>query len=191
MKLLQERIIKDGKVFPGDVLKIDSFLNHQIDVGLMEEIGKEFYRLFADTRPTKVLTIEASGIALAYATAKCFGSIPVIYATKTDALNMDRETYSCRSRSYTRDKIYEIKVSKEFLNKDDRVLILDDFLANGEAMNSLISICDDACAKIVGCGSVVSKTYQTGEERIRSKGVHLEVLARVSKMEDGKIEFAD
>ena len=124
MTLLQERILKDGRVFPGDVLKIDSFLNHQIDVELMDEIGKEFHRLFADTEPTKVLTIEASGIAIAYATAKCFGSIPVIFAKKTDALNMDSAAYSCRCKSYTRDKIYEIKVAKEFLNKNDRVLIV-------------------------------------------------------------------
>ena len=190
MKLLEERIRKDGKVLPGDVLKIDSFLNHQIDIELMDEIGKEFYRLFEDTAPTKILTIEASGIAIAYATARCFGSIPVIFAKKTDALNMDNNTFSCRAKSYTRDKFYEIKVAKEFLKREDRVLIIDDFLANGEAMNSLISICDDAGAKIVGCGSVVAKTYQSGEERIKAKGVHLEVLARVSHLEEGHIEFA-
>lgn len=189
MKLLEERILKDGKVFPNDVLKIDSFLNHQIDVKLMEEIGKEFHRLFINSKPDKVLTIEASGISIAVEVAKCFGYIPVIFAKKTEALNMDGEKYSAKEKSYTRDSYYNIQVAKEYIDEGSNILIIDDFLARGEAMNSLIEICRQAKANVVGCGAVVSKTYQEGEKRIKDLGVHLESLARVKSMKDGIVEF--
>ena len=190
MKLLEERIRKDGKILPGDILKIDSFLNHQIDTKLMEEIGKEFYRLFKDRNPNKILTIESSGIAIATEASRFFGYIPVVFAKKTVAANMAKNTYAAKEHSYTRNIEYTVQVSKEYLNENDRVLILDDFLANGEAMNALISLCRQANAKIVGCGSVVCKTYQPGEQRIKDLGYDVEVLARVSHMsDDGQIEF--
>ena len=190
MKLLEERIRKDGKILPGDILKIDCFLNHQIDTKLMEEIGKEFYRLFKDRNPNKILTIESSGIAIATEASRFFGYIPVVFAKKTVAANMAKNTYEAKEHSYTRNIEYTVQVAKEYLNESDRVLILDDFLANGEAMNSLINICRQAGAEIVGCGSVVCKTYQPGEQRIKDLGYDVEVLARVSHMsDDGQIEF--
>ena len=192
MKLLEERIRKDGKALPGDILKVDSFLNHQVDVKLMDELGQEFYRLFKDSDPTKILTIEASGIAIGQAASRYFGFIPVIFAKKSEAANMDPDAYSAKERSYTRNVDYTIKVAKQYLGPEDRVLILDDFLANGEAMAALISVCDQAKAKVVGCGSVICKTYQPGEKRIKDMGYKVEVLARVKAMsEDGQIEFED
>ncbi len=190
MKLLEDRIRKDGKMLPGDILKIDNFLNHQIDTRLMDQIGEEFFHLFKDANPNKILTIEASGIAIAMAAARCFDYIPVVFAKKKAAANMSQDTYSARERSYTRNVEFIVQVAKEYLNEDDRVLILDDFLANGEAMNALIDICNQAKATIVGCGSVVCKTYQPGEQRIKDLGYQVEVLARVSRIgEDGSIEF--
>ena len=190
MKLLEERIVKDGKVLPGDILKIDSFLNHQIDVQLMEAIGEEFYRLFEDTGPDKILTIEASGIAIAMAASKCFGYIPVVFAKKTTASNMSGEVYQASEHSYTRNIDYTIQVAKDYLKKGERVLILDDFLANGEAMHAMIEVCRKAGAEIAGCGAVVCKAYQSGEQRIRDLGYKVEVLARVKSMsDDGSIEF--
>ena len=192
MKKLEERIKTDGKVLPGDILKIDNFLNHQIDVKLMDEIGEEFHQIFKDTNPDKILTIESSGIAIASAAARCFGYIPVVFAKKTVAANMAKETYEATERSYTRDLVYTVQVAKEFLNEGDRILILDDFLARGEAMNALIKICDQAKATIVGCGSVVAKVYQPGEQRIKDLGYDVKVLARVKSMsDDGSIEFED
>ncbi len=192
MKTLEERIRKDGKVLPGDILKIDSFLNHQIDVKMADEIGEEFYRLFRDSAPDKILTIESSGIALSAAAARCFGYIPVVFAKKTVAANMAKEVYQAKERSYTRNIEYTIQVAKEFLHEGERVLILDDFLARGEAMNALIEICQQAGVKIVGCGSVVAKTYQPGIDRIREMGYDVEVLAKVSYMsDDGAIEFEE
>jgi len=186
-----ENIIKEkGQVLPGDVLKIDNFLNHQIDVKVMDMIGREFYSLFKNELPNKILTIESSGIAIAMATSYYFGSIPIVFAKKTDASNMAIDTYKCLEKSYTRGIEYNVQVSREYLNENDRVLILDDFLANGEAMNSLINICLQAKVKIVGLGTVVSKAYQPGEERIKRYGYHLESLARVKKMDSIKsIEF--
>ncbi len=190
MRILEDRIRKDGKVLPGDILKIDSFLNHQIDVKLMDEIGKEFHELFQETHPTKILTIESSGIAIASSASRFFDFIPVVFAKKTVAANMNKNTYEAKEHSYTRNIEYTVQVAKEYLNKEDRVLILDDFLANGEAMNSLIEICHQAGAEIVGCGSVVCKTYQPGEKRIADLGYPVKVLARVSRMtDDGQIEF--
>lgn len=190
MKLLEERIKRDGKILPGDILKIDNFLNHQIDVELMDKIGEEFHCLFKDKNINKILTIESSGIAIAAATSRCFGYIPVVYAKKTVAANMSKNTYEAKEHSYTRNVEYTVQVAKEFLSDKDNVLILDDFLANGEAMNALISICKQAGANIVGCGAVVCKTYQPGEKRIKDLGYDVEVLSRVKHMsDDGQIEF--
>ena len=192
MKKLTDRIKKDGKVYPGDILKIDSFLNHQIDVKLMDEIGEEFHRLFKDRTVDKILTVEASGIAIASATSRCFGYVPVVYAKKTIAFNMSKETYACKEKSYTRNLEYTIQVAKEFLSENERILILDDFLANGEAMKALINICDQAKAEVVGCGAVVCKTYQPGEKLLKNLGYNLKVLARVKAMsDDGQIEFEE
>ena len=190
MKLLEDRIRKDGKILPGDILKIDNFLNHQIDVKMMDSIGEEFYRLFKDSGANKILTIESSGIAIATAASRYFGYLPVVFAKKTVAANMAKDVYEAKEHSYTRNIEYTVQVARQFLNEDDRVLILDDFLANGEAMDSLIKICNQAKAKIVGCGAVVCKTYQPGEKRIKDLGYDVEVLARVKHMgDDGTIEF--
>ena len=190
MELLEERIRKDGKVLPGDILKIDSFLNHQIDVKLVEEIGKEFHRLFIETNPDKILTIESSGIAVASAASRFFDYLPVVYAKKTLALNMSKNAYESKEHSYTRNIDYTIQVSKEYLHENERILILDDFLANGEAMNSMIDICMQAKAIVVGCGAVVCKTYQPGKKRIEDMGYQVEVLAAVKALnDDGTIEF--
>ena len=192
MKFLEERIRKDGKVLPGDILKIDSFLNHQVDVRLMDAIGEEFHRLFKDSDPDKILTIESSGIAIASAASRCFGYLPVVFAKKTVAANMSKDVYEEKEHSYTRNIEYTVQVAREFLKEGERILILDDFLANGEAMNSLISICRQAKAEVVGCGSVVCKTYQPGEKWIRDMGFEVKVLARVRAMnEDGTIEFEE
>ena len=192
MKKLIERIKEDGKVLPGDILKIDGFLNHQIDVRLMDEIGEEFHRLFKDEDVNKILTIESSGITIAAAAAKHFGYVPVVFAKKKVAANMSKDAYECKEHSYTRDVEYMVQVAKEFLSEKDKVLIIDDFLANGEAMNALINICNQAKAKIVGCGAVVCKTYQPGEKRIRDLGYEVKVLARVRSMsDDGQIEFEE
>ena len=192
MKLLEERIKKDGKILPGDILKIDNFLNHQIDVEMMDKIGEEFFRLFKGEEIDKILTVESSGIAIATAAARYFGYPPVVYAKKSGASNMSDDIYQANERSYTRGVDYTLKVNKEFLNPGERILILDDFLANGEAMNALISICNQAKAIIVGCGAVVAKCYQPGENRIKKMGYRLEVLARVKYMSnDGQIEFQE
>ena len=189
MKLLEERIKKEGKVLPGDVLKVYSFLNHQVDPYIMDEIGKEFYRLFKDAKPNKILTIESSGIAIALACARYFDGIPLVYAKKNHALNMDGNKYEAVAKSYTRSLNHRVAVAKEFLNENDRILILDDFLANGEASQALISICEQAKALIVGVGIVVSKSYQPGEKRILEKGLKLEILANIKSLKDGIIEF--
>lgn len=192
MKLLEERIRQDGIVLPGDVLKIDNFLNHQIDVRLMDQIGEEFYKLFKDSKPNRILTIEASGIAIAMSTSRYFGYLPVVFAKKTASSNMSKDVWQAKEHSYTRNADFTVHVAKKYLGKGDRVLILDDFLANGEAMNALVSICQQAGAEAVGCGAVVSKAYQPGEQRLKDMGCHVEVLARVISMsEDGSIEFED
>ena len=192
MKILEERIRKDGKILAGDILKIDNFLNHQIDTRLMKQIGEEFYSLFKDNHPNKILTIESSGIAIATMASMCFDYIPVVFAKKTVAANMAKNTYECKERSYTRNIEYTVQVAKDYLMSEDRVLILDDFLANGEAMNALINICKQADAEIIGCGAVVCKTYQPGEKRIKDLGYDVKVLARVCHMgDDGSIAFED
>ena len=190
MKLLEERIIKEGKILAGDILKVDNFLNHQLDVKLLDEIGKEFYELFKDSNPNKILTIESSGIAIATSVSRCFGYPPVVYAKKTTALNMSSNVYEAKEKSYTRNLEYTVQVSKDYLKQDDRVLIIDDFLANGEAMKALIEICIQAKAEIVGCGAVICKTYQPGLKIIKDMGYDVEALARIKSMsDDGTIEF--
>lgn len=189
MQSLEARIVKDGVVKAHDVLKVDSFLNHNIDVALLNEIGEEFHRIFASEGVTKILTIEASGIGVACITAQYF-NVPVLFAKKSKTINISDEVYSAPVKSYTHDKTYMARVSKEYLGKDDRVLILDDFLARGEALHALSDICTQAGAKVVGAGIVIEKAYQGGGDLLRTAGIRVESLARIKSMtEDGKIVF--
>lgn len=189
MKLLEERILKDGKILNGDVLKIDSFLNHQIDVKFIEELGKEFHRLFNEEKVTKILTVESSGISIAYETSKYFNHCPVVFAKKIPASNQDDSVFTAELYSYTRQKHYSITVAREYLDKNDTILIIDDFLANGQAIKALLSLCEQVGCKVAGCGVVVEKAYQPGGKEIREKGYRVESLARIKKMSENHIEF--
>jgi len=190
MNFLEERIIKDGVVKPGNVLKVESFLNHQMDIALMEEIGREFKRRFADKHVTKVLTIEASGIGIACSVARVFNT-PMVFAKKSKSINIDGEMYVAEVESFTHKNTNQVIVSKKFLSPDDHVLIVDDFLANGCALNGLISIVESAGATVEGLGIVIEKGFQDGGKNLREKGYHLESLAIVESMdaETGSIEF--
>lgn len=190
MNCVEERILKDGIVKTGNVLKVDSFLNHQIDVVLLDEIAREFQRRFAGNTITKVLTIEASGIAIACAVARLLG-VPVVFAKKSKSVNLDGESYVAEVESFTHKKTNQVIVSKKYLNEEDRVLIVDDFLANGCALQGLISLVDAAGAEVVGCGIVIEKGFQEGGHRIRNLGFHLESLAIIESMDDetGGITF--
>lgn len=182
MNFLEERIIKDGIVKEGNVLKVDSFLNHQMDVALLDEIGKEFYRRFKDKEITKVLTIEASGIAVAYAVARCFG-VPMVFAKKAKSINIDGDVYTAEVESFTHKNKNQVMVSKRVLSSEDKLLIVDDFLANGCALQGLISISEAAGASVEGIGIVIEKGFQFGGRSIRNLGYHLESLAIVESMD--------
>ena len=190
MKLLEERIRRDGTVKAGNVLKVDSFLNHQMDIDLFNEMGKEWARLFADRPVTKILTVEASGIGIACVAAQHF-HVPVVFAKKTQSLNIDGEVYTTKIESFTHKRVYDVIVSKKFLSPEDHVLIIDDFLANGCALEGLIEIVQKAGATVEGIGIAVEKGFQKGGDLIRSKGVRLESLAIVESMgaETGEITF--
>ena len=190
MKELEEIIAQKGQVLPGDILKVDCFLNHQIDVEVMDMIGKEFARLFADIKPTKILTIETSGVAIAQATSLNMDKQLVVYAKKGFHLNMDDSSYNTTERSYTQNRDYVVRISKDYLNSNDKVLIVDDFLARGEATNSLLELCRQANAEVLGVGIVVAKMYQQGYERIKKQCPNIQILAKVKHLsEDGSIEF--
>ena len=182
MKLLEDRIRKDGHVAPGGVLKVDSFLNHQIDIALYNEIGKEFKRLFSDVKVDKILTIEASGIGLACVTAQYF-DVPVVFAKKTKSINIAGDVYTAPVTSFTRGKTYDIQVSKAFLSPQDRILILDDFLAEGNALLGLAQLVEDAGATLIGAGIVIEKAFQNGATRVREHGIRVESLARIASMD--------
>lgn len=190
MKLLQDRILKDGNVKSGNVLKVDGFLNHQMDIELFNEIGKEFKRIFSDYDINKILTIEASGIGIACITGQYF-NVPVVFAKKAQSINIDGEVYSTKIESFTHKKTYDVIVSKKFLSKEDKVLIIDDFLANGCALAGLIDLVRSAGASVEGIGIVIEKGFQNGGDMIRSMGVRLESLAIIESMnaEDGSIVF--
>ncbi|MBE6561316.1 MAG: xanthine phosphoribosyltransferase [Ruminococcaceae bacterium] len=181
MKLLEDRILRDGKLGEGNVLKVDSFVNHQIDVPFLSELGREFYRLFKDEGITKILTIEASGIGIACLTAAHFG-VPVVFAKKTHTNNIFADVYTSSVYSYTHQKTYEIVVSKQFLSPEDRVLIIDDFLAKGSALLALLSLLRDAGAQVAGAGIVIEKDYQDGGKLVRDMGIRVESLARIESM---------
>ena len=183
MQILKDRIRKDGKIREGNVLKVDSFLNHQMDVSLFREIGKE-------EEITKILTIEASGIGIACVVAEVF-NVPVVFAKKTQTKNIAGDVYTTQVESYTHGRIYDIIVSREFLGPDDKVLLIDDFMANGKAMEGLIQIVKDSGAQLVGAGIVIEKGFQPGGDALRDQGVHLESLAIVESMDEktGEIVF--
>ena len=189
MKQFEDRIRQDGIVREGGVLKVDSFLNHQMDVALFQDIGKKFFRLFGDSGVTKILTIEASGIGIACITAQYF-QCPVIFAKKNKTRNIAGGVYTAKVESFTHGKVYDVIVSKDFLKPEDRVLLIDDFLANGSALQGLISLVHDAGAHLVGAGVCIEKAFQPGGDLIRAAGVRVESLARVKSMTpDGGVEF--
>lgn len=190
MNLLEERIRKDGTVKAGNVLKVDSFLNHQMDIDLFNEMGKEWARLFADRKITKILTVEASGIGIACVAAQHF-HVPVVFAKKSQSVNIDGEVYSTKIESFTHKRVYDVIVSKKFLHPEDHILIIDDFLANGCALEGLIDIVNKAGATVEGVGIAVEKGFQKGGDLIRSKGILVESLAIVESMDDktGEIVF--
>ena len=192
MKLLEDRIRKDGKIYDGDVLKVDSFVNHKIDVKFISELGKEFYRLFGDCGINKILTIEASGIGIACLVAMYF-DVPVVFAKKSKSINISADVYTSKVESYTHNRVYDVIVSKEFLGPEDKVLIIDDFLAKGSALKALISLVKDAGAEIAGAGIIIEKAYQGGGDYIRNEmGVRVESLARVASMSvEGGVVFCE
>ena len=190
MQLLKDRIRKDGKIKEGNVLKVDSFLNHQMDVKLFQEIGKEFKRRFEGEEITKILTIEASGIGIACVAAEVF-DVPVVFAKKTQTKNIAGDVYTTKGESVTHGRVYDIIVSREFLGKGDKVLLIDDFLANGKALEGLAELVKKSGAELVGAGVVIEKGFQVGGDIIRSKGIHLESLAIVESMDEktGEVVF--
>ena len=192
MKALEERIRRDGIVKEGNVLKVDSFINHQMDVDLFNEMGEEFKRLFTDKPINKILTIEASGIGIACIVAQHF-HVPVVFAKKAKSINLDGESYTTKVQSFTHKRVYDVIVSKKYLNEDDHILIIDDFLANGCAVNGLIDLIRSAGATVEGVGIAVEKGFQDGGAIIRGKGVQVESLAIVESMDasTGEIVFRE
>ena len=190
MQLLKDRIRKDGKIKSGDVLKVDSFLNHQMDIKLFEEIGKEFKRRFSDADINKILTIEASGIGIACIVAQYF-DVPVVFAKKSKTKNIAGDVYTTKVESFTHGKVYDIMVAKEFLGAGDKVLLIDVFLANGEASEGPAAVVKDSGAELIGAGIVIEKGFQPGGDRLRADGIRVESLAIVESMDEktGSIRF--
>ncbi|MDW2800320.1 xanthine phosphoribosyltransferase [Clostridium boliviensis] len=183
MQLLKDRIRKDGKIKSGDVLKVDSFLNHQMDIKLFVEIGKEFKRRFADEEVNKILTIEASGIGIACIVAQYF-DVPVVFAKKSKTKNIAGDVYTTQVESFTHGRTYDVMVSREFIGAGDKVLLIDDFLANGKALEGLAAIVKDSGAELVGAGIVIEKGFQPGGDSLRSEGIRVESLAIVESMDE-------
>ena len=190
MKMLEDRIRKDGIVREGNVLKVDSFINHQMDIPLFREMAKEWKRLFAGKPINKVLTIEASGIGIAAIVASEF-NVPVVFAKKSMSINLDYNNYETKIQSFTHKKIYNVIVSKKFLTPEDHVLIIDDFLANGEAAEGLCDLCHQAGATVVGIGICVEKSFQPGHEKLEREGYRVHALAKVTGIQDGKLLVED
>lgn len=189
MKALKERIIADGVAIGTEIVKVDSFLNHQIDVALLDEIGQEFAERFEGCGVTKILTVEASGIAVACMAAKHMGNIPVLFAKKTSPSTMTEEFYGAEVKSFTKGTTSVVRVSKKYLNQCDKVLILDDFLAHGEAADGMAELVGQAGAELVGIGAVIEKQFQGGGRKLREKGFRVESLAVIESIRDGKINF--
>ena len=192
MKLLEDRIRKDGKVAPGNVLRVDSFINHQMDILFMEELAKEFKRRFGDKPVDKVLTIEASGIAIATLVAQQYG-VPLVSAKKSKSSNIPDTVYSCPVKSYTHGNTNTVLVTQDYLKAGERILIIDDFLAHGEALKGLINLVEQAGGIVVAAGAVVEKAYQHGADELRASGLQVESLARVLSMdaETGEVVFIE
>lgn len=192
MQLLKERIQKDGVVKAGNVLKVDSFLNHQMDIELFNEMGKEFKRIFANCPINKILTIEASGIGIACIAAQYF-KVPVVFAKKSQSINLDGDSYVSKIESFTHKRVYDVIVSKKFLSAQDHILIIDDFLANGCAVDGLIDLIRSAGATVEGVGIVIEKGFQDGGKNLRNQGIRVESLAIIESMdvESGKINFRE
>ena len=190
MKALEEKILRDGQVRPGNILKVDSFLNHQMDIEFINEIGKEFHRLFGDRPINKILTIEASGIGIACIAAQYFG-VPVVFAKKAQSVNLYGSLYTTQVESFTHKRTYDVILSKKFLTAEDHVLVIDDFLANGCAVNGLLDIIESAGATLEGVGIVIEKGFQDGGKELRARGVDVKSLAIIKSMTDDSIEFAE
>ena len=193
MKILEDRIRQDGVLKPGNVLKVDNFLNHQMDIALFDEMGKEWARRFAGKPINKILTIEASGIGIAAIVSRHFGNVPVVFAKKAKSINLEGDIYKTKIESFTHKKVYDVIVSKKYIGPEDHVLIIDDFLANGCALQGLIELVEEANATIEGIGIAIEKGFQQGGEIIRSKGIQLESLAIVDGIDDasGTIKFRE
>ncbi len=188
MRLLEERILRDGKVRPGGILKVDGFLNHQMDIELFTALAREWHAAYKNDNVNKILTIEASGIGLACIAAQEFGC-PVLFAKKSKTKNIDGSVYTTRVRSYTHGNVYDVIVAREYLHSTDRVLLIDDFLANGAALEGLCDLVRQAGATLVGAGIAVEKAFQPGGERLRAQGLRIESLARVASMSDDSLTF--
>ena len=192
MDLLKQKILDEGEVYEGNILKVDGFLNHRIDIPFLRSVGREFHRLFKDCGVNKILTIEASGIAIGALVAEEFGC-PLVFAKKTKTKNIAGDVYTSKVESFTHGTTYDILVSKRFLDKDDKVLIVDDFLAIGNALNGLIELVNNSGAELAGCGVVIEKGFQHGGDKLRSQGIKVESLAIVESMDPatGKVYFRD
>jgi xanthine phosphoribosyltransferase len=190
MELLKERIRRDGRVKDGNIIKVDGFLNHQIDINLIDEIGKEFKRRFDGKPITKIITIEASGIAIACITAKYFG-VPIVFAKKSESKNIDGDVYRTTVTSYTRGKDYTVILEKRYLTSDDRILIIDDILATGKAQKGLLDISEQAGAAVIGIGVVLEKGFQGGGDKLREGGYNVQSLAIIDSMDSEMIQFRD
>lgn len=188
MKLLEDMILKRGRVLDGNILKVDNFLNHQIDPDLFMEMGKDYYDHFKDKEITKILTLEVSGIAIAFASATCF-KVPLVFAKKSASLTLSDDAYTSKVVSYTKKKEYDIKVDRNFLSADDKVLIIDDFLATGQALKGLVSLCDQAGAEVAGIGIAIEKTFQGGGKLFRDKGYDVYSQAMIKAFENNSVIF--
>jgi xanthine phosphoribosyltransferase len=189
MELLEQRILQEGRIKPGNILKVDSFINHQMDIKLFNEMGKEFKRLFAGDKITKILTLEASGIGIAAITAQYFDNCPVIFAKKTKSKNLDGELLLSKVQSFTRGTTFDIQVARRFLSPEDRVLLIDDFLATGQALLGLVDIVKQSGAQLAGCGIIIEKGFQEGGEQVRRTGVRVESLAIIDSIDNNHIVF--
>lgn len=188
MKLLEDRILSDGEVIGGKILKVSNFLNHQIDVAFLDELALEWKRRFEGDKITKILTIESSGIAIGASIARAFG-VPLVFAKKHQSSNVNEDVYSSKIYSFTHDQYYNVVVSKKYLKEGERILLADDFLANGNALKGLIEICESAGAKVVGAACAIEKGFQNGGDELRKQGLKVESLAIIDKMDSSGIEF--